>query len=93
MKTITIKCPDCRQQHAVYWFVGPDGVKSLQYTCNKIERREVETKYGTVDAIRNTTGRRSVPERLTPKDLSGIPEEWSHQFAEKQKEKLQTKLL
>lgn len=74
---ITITCPRCHQQHALFWHVQTEKKRVLSYRCDKVESPGIVNRMGDLDTMRYGTRLEKFTGAIDLYDLSGLPEEWS----------------
>lgn len=87
MKTVT--CPDCKREHALFYYVDGAGQKTLRFLCDRHQRFQVTNKLNELDAMRYGVQVHQV--EFVP-DLE-IPTHWSAAWSKKQQDKQQKSLL
>jgi len=89
MKT-TILCPECGQEHQMFWQVHKNEKRDLVYRCNKVLFINSEK-----DMAKYKSAVQLVPENLIPDPavLAILPVKWSRGYAKTQQGKKQLQLI
>lgn len=88
----TLKCPQCGNEHGLFWLVRDKDKKDLMYRCNKVEKRRI---------VRGTNPPREEMKYFTESILApagtiadaDLPTEWTPAYAKKVQGEKQTQLI
>lgn len=94
--SMNIKCPNCGEQHALFWRAWADGQRKLFYRCNKIQKIKNHHHPWKEPLMKFFSGMIMVEDVFLIrqcKKQKDIPTQWTPGLARKTQEKQQLGLL
>lgn len=94
---MTITCPNCKEEHALYWMRWADNTRHLYYRCNKVKILLNQFSPHQDPKLKSRSHQIPVEDVLIidkARKLKGeIPEVWNKKKRRLEQEKQQLKLL